>query len=437
VSDTRSAAVRALIEILSGDVRPKQAVEALSQHLDRRDRSFLMEIVYGVLRFRDTLDWILSHFLKSPAKAGDFTLNNLRASLYQLYFMRVPDWAVVSEAVEIEKSASGRGKPSLVNAVLRNVLRQKESFTPPLTLGDPLADIAVNTSHPKWLVKRWLRRFGKDRAMLLAEANNRVPPMTIRANTLRTTRKDLLRLLAAHGVGSAPTEFSPEGITLENVRSHTELAFAHGLFAVQDEASQLISHMLDPKPKEMVLDACAAPGGKTTHLAQLMRDEGEITAVEKDDKRIALLRDTIGALGIRSVIIINQDAARLRGTGPFDKILLDAPCSATGVIRRNPDIKYRRRAKDLDEYRAKQILLLHATSRLLKKGGRLVYSVCSMEPEEGEQVINEFLKTSKEFRIIDAEAPFLKSFLNEGFLRTYPHLHDMDGFFGVAICKTE
>lgn len=435
MSDTRSSAVRALIEILSRDARPKHAVDSFSQHLDKRDRSFLMEIVYGVLRYRDTLDWILGHFLKNPAKAGDFTLNNLRASLYQLYFMRVPDWAVVSESVEMEKSVSGHGKPSLVNAVLRNVLRQKERFTPPLTLGDPLSDIAVNTSHPRWLVKRWIQRFGADGALGLAEANNRVPPMTIRVNTLRTTRQDLLGLLAEQGVESEPTEFSPEGVTLKRLRSHTELAFAHGLFAVQDEASQLVSHLLDPKPNEKVLDACAAPGGKTTHLAQLMQDSGEITAVEKDDKRIPLLRDNIGALGIRSVIIVNQDAAELRGAGPFDRILLDAPCSATGVIRRNPDIKYRRKAKDLDEYRTKQIHLLHAASQLLKEGGRLVYSVCSMEPEEGEQVVNEFLKTSREFRIIDAEALFLKSFLHGGFLKTYPHLHNMDGFFGVALCR--
>jgi 16S rRNA (cytosine967-C5)-methyltransferase len=435
VSDTRSSAVRALIDILSRDVRPKHAVDAFSQHLDKRDRSFIMEIVYGVLRYRDTLDWILGHFLENPAKAGDFTRNNLRASLYQLYFMRVPDWAVVSESVEMEKSSSRYGKPSLVNAVLRNVLRQRDRFAPPLPLEDPVSNIAVNTSHPKWLVKRWIRRFGEEGALQLAEANNRVPPMTIRVNTLRSTRQDLIKLLAAHEVEAAATGFSPDGITLKHVRSHTELAFAHGLFAVQDEASQIISCLLGPKPGEKVLDACAAPGGKATHIAQLMRDTGEITAVEKDDKRIDMLRDNIEALGIKSVIIINQDAATLRGAGPFDRVLLDAPCSATGVIRRNPDIKYRRKSKDLERYGTKQLHLLHAVSGFLRAGGRLVYSVCSMEPEEGEQVINEFLKTSKEFRIIDAEAEFLKSFMHDGFLRTYPHLHNMDGFFGVALCR--
>ncbi len=435
MADTRSTAVRALIEIFSGDARPKNALEKFSRNLDRRDRSFVMEIVYGVLRFRDTLDWILSHFLKNPAKAGDFTQNNLRAALYQFYFMRVPDWAVVSEAVEIEKSASGQGKPSLVNAVMRNILRQRKRFEPPFAIEDPISSIAVNTSHPKWMIKRWIRRFGEDGVRELAEANNKIPQLTIRANTLRTTRRDLLTLLAAHEVESVPTEFSPDGIILKQTRSHTELDFARGLFAVQDEASQLISYLLNPKPHEKVLDACAAPGGKTTHLAQLMGDTGEITAVEKDDKRIAMLCDNIGSLGVRSVLIINHDVGQLQNAGPFDRILLDAPCSATGVIRKNPDIKYRRKAKDLDEYRARQVHLLRAVSRLLKGGGRLVYSVCSIEPEEGEQVVNEFLKTSQEFRIIDAEASFLKSFVNEGFLRTYPHQHNMDGFFGVALCK--
>ncbi len=425
----------ALIEILSGDMRPKHAIEAFSKLLDKRDRSFVMEIVYGVLRYRDTLDWILGRFMKNPARAGDFTLNNLRASLYQLYFMRVPDWAVVSESVEIEKSSSHSGKPSLVNAVLRNVLRQKGLFAPPLSLEDPVSNIAVNTSHPKWLVKKWLLRFGEEGARQLAEANNMVPPMTIRVNTLRSTRQNLLSLLAEHGIEAVPTAFSPDGITLKNVRGHTELAFAHGLFAVQDEASQLVSYLLDPKPGEKVLDACAAPGGKTTHIAQLMQDAGEITAVEKEGKRIEMLRDNIGVLGIRSVVIINQDVSQLSGEGPFDRILIDAPCSATGVIRRNPDIKYRRKAKDLEDYRTKQTDLINKTSRLLKEGGRLVYSVCSTETEEGEQVINEFLKTSMEFRIIDAEAEFLKSFMHDGFLRTYPHLHNMDGFFGVALCR--
>ena len=432
---TRALAIKGLLEIFSGDVRPKNALADLSGSLDRRDRAFLMELVYGVIRYRDALDWVLGNYMKNPAKAGNFTLNNLRSAVYQIYFMRVPDWAAVNEAVELEKSSSSRGKAPLVNAVLRNVLRQKDGLRYPFAFDDPLTRIAVNTSHPKWLVKRWIKRFGEEEAMQLAEANNRVPALTIRTNTLKTTREKLISLLSGHGAESGPTFFSPEGIVLRTVRSHDELSFGAGLFAVQDEASQLITYLLDPKPGEIVLDACAAPGGKTTHIAQLMGDSGKIIAVEKDAGRIGMLRANIQDLGVRSVTVVHGDVAEMREADSFDRILLDAPCSATGVVRRNPDVKYRRKAKDLTDYKTNQLRLLRSVAPLLKKNGRLVYSVCSLEPEEGEEVAAEFLKTAAEFRIIDAEAVSVKYFMHQGFLRTYPHKHTMDGFFGVAFCR--
>jgi 16S rRNA (cytosine967-C5)-methyltransferase len=222
---------------------------------------------------------------------------------------------------------------------------------------------------------------------------------------------------------------------LKTVRTHEELSFGSGLFAVQDEASQLITYLLDPKPGETVLDACAAPGGKTTHIAAAMGDSGKITAIEKDPERIGMLHANIQELGVRSVTVVTGDSADLRGSERFDRILLDAPCSATGVMRRNPDVKYRRKAKDLPSFKANQLRLLRAVAPLLRKGGRLVYSVCSLEPEEGEEVAAEFLKTAAEFRIIDAEAIFVKHFTRQGFFRTYPHKHTMDGFFGVAFCR--
>jgi 16S rRNA (cytosine967-C5)-methyltransferase len=432
--NTRLSAVTALDDIFSSGVRPKQSVEALSASLDRRDRAFLMELVYGVLRFRDTLDWILNRFLQKPGKLGDFTRNNLRVAVYQLCFMRVPERAVVHESVEIEKKSPG-GKAPLVNAVLRNLLRGKDSFSLPVHFDDPVTSIAVNTSHPEWLVRRWVKRFGEEEALLLAKANNAVPLLTIRANTLKTTREELLDILARNGIEAAPTRFAPDGITLKEVRSYADLSFCGGLFAVQDEASQLITCMLDPKPGERVLDACAAPGGKTTHIAQLMGDKGEIVAVEKDRRRIGALQQNVENLGIHSVTIINKDIAEPGRIGTFDRILLDAPCSATGVIRRNPDVKYRHKAADLGGYGIKQAALLRSVSNLLRDNGVLVYSVCSIEPEEGEQVINDFLKTGNNFSIIDSGS-ILADFKREGFFRTYPHKHDMDGFFGVSLCKT-
>jgi len=438
MSQTRLLAVKALIEIFNRGGRPKQTIETLAQSLDKRDRSFLMEIVYGTVRFRDTLDWLLRHFLKDPLHLGDFSRNNLRAALYQIHFMRVPDRAVVHEAVELEKF-SFHGKPSgkagLVNAVLRNMLRQRQQFLLPFAIPDPAASLAVNTSHPEWLTKRWIERFGAEEAALLAHANNIVPPLTLRVNTLKTSREELLGMLRDREIGCAPAAYSPDGIVIKEARSYEDLSFARGLFSVQDEASQLISFLLGPKPGERILDACAAPGGKTSHIAQLMGDSGEVIAVEKSVERISRLRENIGSLGIRSVTIVNADAATLKEEGTFDRILVDAPCSATGVIRRNPDVKYRHSPGDLDRYRSVQLDLLRSLAPMLKKDGLIVYSVCSTEPEEGEEVLGEFLKTSEEFRIINADAAPLGPFVRGGIMRTYPHKHDMDGFFGVALCR--
>ncbi|MBA4372980.1 MAG: 16S rRNA (cytosine(967)-C(5))-methyltransferase RsmB [Thermodesulfovibrio sp.] len=444
----RLQATEALVRIFSGDIRPKPAIETISPSLDRRDRAFLMEIVYGVLRYRDTLDWILGHFLKKPDSLDTRTVNNLRTAIYQLYFMRVPERAVVNEAVEVEKCFGQKDRsaqPSLVNAVLRNIIRQKDQFALPLKpekQDSPASEIALNTSHPRWLVRHWIKRFGEDEARLLAAANNMRPPFTLRTNTLRTTRGALLEQCRQEGMPVSPTRYAPEGITVDGQVAYDDLSFARGLFSVQDEASQLIPLLLNPQPGERVLDACAAPGGKTTHIAQMMGDRGEIIAVEKDPKRLAHLRENISTLGLTSVKVINADVTepgerRTFDQIPFDRILLDAPCSATGVIRRNPDVKYRHKAADLLLFREKQLQLLKTVSRFLKKEGTMVYAVCSTEPEEGEQVIEEFLKTDREFRIIDADAPLLKEFISGGILRTFPHRHNMDGFFGVTLCRRD
>ena len=442
MSEARLFAIQSLLEIFKRGKRPKKSLEDIASSLDRRDRSFHMEIVYGVLRYKGTLDWILDHFLENPSKLGDFTLNNLRIAAYQIFFMRVPDWAVVNESVEIEKNKSLRnapaGKGTLVNAVLRNVLRQKEKFVLPLKLEDPVESISINTSHPKWMIKRWIERFGKDDALLLARANNEIQPFSIRANTLRTSREELLENLADNGVAGEPTEFSPDGIMLKEMLTFADLNFVRGLFAVQDEASQLITYLLDPKPDERVLDTCAAPGGKTSHIAQCMQDKGSIIAVEKDTKRIFSLEENLNSLGIGSVEIKNADISSLKDTdiGKFDKILVDAPCSSIGVIRKNPDVKYKHTEADLSNNRTKQAGLLKTASGFLAETGTLVYSVCSTEPEEGEQVVLEFLKRATDFRIIeDAKQEFLHPFMKSGFFRTYPHKHDMDGFFGVALCR--
>ncbi len=432
MTKTRIAAVACLIDILKHGSRPKKSLEQFSQALDRRDRAFLMEIVYGVMRNLYSLDAIIGTFIRNTKTLSDETVNNLRIALYQILFMRVPGYAVVNESVEMEKSG---GKPSLINAVLRNLLRGKEKIALPLVYEDVVKDISINTSHQEWMVKRWIARFGKDEARLLAVANNSMPPLVLRTNTLRISRDELLRGLAEKKMSAEPARFSPDGIVIGKETSYQDLSSFYGLFAVQDEASQLISYLLAPKKGERVLDACAAPGGKTTHIAQMMEDAGELIAVEKDSQRILKLEESISALGVASAKTIRADIRELKDIGTFDRILLDAPCSSTGVIRRNPDVKYRHTLQDIAQFGKKQTELLKAVSPLLRKEGRLVYSVCSIEPEEGEQVIRDFLKTTHEFRMIDADQEFMKPFVKNGFFRTFPHKDNMDGFFGVILCR--
>ncbi len=436
---TRHIAVTVLDRIFNKGIKPKEALDELSGDLDKRDRAFLMEIVYGVLRYRDYLDWMLKDFLKKPSGLSQNTLNNLRAAVYQLKYMRVPEWAVVDEAVNLERFS--KGKRALVNAVLRNFLRLHYSITPSLQIKDPVDYVSITTSHPRWLVKRWIKRFGYEEALELAEANNRIPPVVLRAED-EEKREEILKRFTEKGIEAHPAKFSSVGIVLKEFPAALESELlTHNLF-VQDEAAQLVAYLLNPVAGERILDACAAPGGKTTHIAQLMKDRGEIIAAESEEKRIRQLEENVSRLGIKSVKIIHGDVRSVEGIGQFDKILLDAPCSSIGVIRRNLDVKYRHSEKDLRRFKENQTTMLGSVLRLLKTGGIMVYSVCSTEPEEGEEVIKEFLHGNPDFSIIRGDHDFLAPFEvldKDGhlFYRTFPHKYDMDGFFTVRLKKNE
>ena len=437
----RLSVVLGLSSVLGGSRKPKEVIEEMS--LSGRDRAFAMELLYGTIRYRDTLKWVLDKFLRNSSGLSQFTMNNLRCGAYQILFMRVPEWAAVNEAVRIERS-----KPNLVNAVLRNIARKKDEISVELKdmrlslLDQPMpkcAEImATITSHPLWLIKRWIKRFGTQEALALSEANNQVPPLTLRINTIRTDRDSVLKILKGKGVSALPTRNSPVGITLRDIHNYRELLEIapelRGLLYAQDEAAQLISYMLGVMPDERVLDACSAPGGKTTHIAELMSDRGEIIAVDNDPERLSIVRENIEAGGFSSIKIILGDATTLgEDLGLFDRVLLDAPCTALGTIRRNPDIKYRYKKKDLLSFHEKQYLLLENTSRLLRRGGVLVYCTCSTEPEEGEQVVERFLKRHGDFYII--KESLFGGLTRDGYLRTYPHRDGMDGFFGVRITR--
>lgn len=389
--------------------------------LDARDRALTWELVYGVLRHRGTLDWRLNQVAAQPIERLPLLVQTaLRLAAYQvLYLDRVPASAAVNESVKLVKSLtppSGRDWTGFVNAVLRNLIRNP---CPPWPApgDDPVASLAVRYSCPAWLVKRWMDRLGLDQTEALCRATLNIPPLTIRANLLKTTRNALQADLTRAGCHVRPTALSPVGLVLEHSGAVTDLPqFREGGFYVEDEAGQLVAPLLDPQPGERVLDACAAPGGKATHLAALMQNRGVIVALDRSAPRLRLVEENCRRLGVQIVTSIVADATKaLSPTSaqhgpllerPFDRILVDAPCSGLGVLRRHPEGKWQKGAAGLSQHQSRQLGILERVGSLLRPGGVLVYSTCSTEPEENKLVIEHFCAKRAEFQR-EAVAPWL------------------------------
>ena len=416
------------------------------------DRAFISEMVLGTFRWQGRLDAIIQRASKSPGKKLDSRLPPLlRMAAYQILFMdRVPDSAAVNESVRLAKAAFKNEKiAGFVNALLRSIARRKDQEDFPPFQDHPVDHIAQALSHPRWLVERWVTEFGPEMAKKLCAANNQKPPFMVRTNTLRISREDLGEQFSALGISSIPTQFSPEGLILpKSPLLGEEGLFQKGLFFVQDEASQIIPHLLDPQPGERVLDACAAPGGKTTHLAQLMKDRGEIFALDLQASRIRLIRENCLRLGISMVRATQTDASRPLPFPPdylFDRILVDAPCTGLGILHRNPEAKWRRKPEDFFRFQKVQGKLLANVSSRLKIGGILVYSTCTMTREENDWIVSSFLKSHPDFELENLRSLSPTSYHSlidpRGYLRTYPEMitrnedYRMDGFFAARMRK--
>ena len=419
------------------------AFEAAPQ-LDRRDRGLAHALVHGVQRWRGRLDWIIAHFSRTPLARMDPAIRNiLRLGLFQIAFMeRIPVSAAVNTAVEMAKQTAAPWAARFVNGVLRSAARGLEGVPFPDLSRDPVSAIAASRAFPRWLVKRWLRRFGLQETLALCDAANAIPPITLRTNTLKTSRAELLAALQSAAEAPQPTPHAPEGVRCARLRETlTDLpAFRQGWCQVQDEAAQLVTHLLDPRPGERVLDACAGRGGKTGHIAQRMENRGTLVALDNDNPRLAELSEELQRLGVGCVEILPHDLTRpvaSLGARSFDRILLDAPCSGLGVLQRNPDTKWAAERADLGRYGRRQLVFLQNLAPLVKAGGRLVYSVCSLEPEETDAVVAAFLEGVPDFDLARsaADAPLAAAGLVDpsGALRTLPHRHHMDGFFAVGL----
>ncbi len=412
----------------------------------KKDRALLQAIVFGVLRQKKQLDWIIAHYSNIPiVKINPIVLNILRIGLFQiLYLNRIPVSASVNTSVDLTKMFAPVWTVKFVNAVLRNAASSFESVPFPDPEKDIVESVSVRKSFPKWLIQRWLQRFGTIETETLCDAINTIAPITVRTNSLRTTREKLFKSLESEVGEIWLTPVSADGISFQNPRLMISelIAFRLGWFQVQDEAAQLMTGLLEPRPKETILDACAGLGGKTGHIAQMMKNTGRLVAMDVGKNKLARLSQDMNRQYISIVKTHIHDLNEPLKGKPFsvyDRILLDAPCSGIGVLRRNPDAKWRIEPENIEAFGKRQNLFLDNLALSVKPGGILVYGVCSFEPEETDIVVKTFLERHPEFTLDKPPQAMMELnsslFTPEGYFRTFPHKHNMDGFFSARFLK--
>ncbi len=436
------------------------------ESLSRQDRSLCNAIIFGVLRHRGYIDFIIKSFSKKPIEKLDLpVLFILRIALFQIFFLdRIPAFAAINTSIELAKNSinasTNKGAAGFINAILRNAEQNHQTIALPDPKKNLSAHICIQHSMPGWLIKRWLKTYGDEKSQLLCQSINMIPPITLRVNTLKITRKALGTLLESQNFGIEPTNESPVGIHISHLgKPVTEIeGFDQGLFQIQDEAAQMVTQILDPKPDETILDACAGLGGKACHIAQQMENKGMVLAADLESHKLESLTTEAQRLGITNIKTqqINLLKATIKNfSGYFDRVLLDAPCTGLGVMRRNPDTKWKRTLKDILRLSAQQKKMLNAAANLVKPGGILVYAVCSCEPEENEQVIKAFLQKRTDYHLDTSPTNITTNMTTNGnhapnistdrsklqtgdhFFKTYPDALHMDGFFAARLKRLD
>ncbi len=416
--------------------------------LSKKDRGFCNALVFGTLRHREFIDWIISHYSNTSInKIHQTLLYILRLGLFQIIYMdRVPDFAAINTSVEIAKKLRGKKAAGFINAILRKAIKEYSKIAFPDKQKKFSKHISVKYSIPSWLTKRWTKTYGADQTEIICKQIYEIPSITLRVNTLKTDRQALSTQIENQVKNIALTQHSPAGIRFTNPSLPIQDMdlFKNGAFQIQDEAAQIVTAFLSPQPDEKVLDACAGLGGKTGHIAQLMENKGIIVATDSEPKKLESLSQDAVRLGID--IIQTKPVDILKTTIKdfdfyFDRVLIDAPCTGLGVLRRNPDAKWKRTTKDITRLAAKQKKMLNAAANLVRPGGILVFAVCSCEKEENEDIVHSFLQKRKDFSIDkQIESDTYSSLVSkEGFLKTYPpasnNTDDMDGFFAARLIR--
>lgn len=410
--------------------------------LDPRDRGLITEIVYGSVKYRGKLDYVLNQFAKTKVKKMDhWTRNNLRMALYQIMFLdKVPDSAAVDESVKLAKKYGRSDK--FVNAVLRNYLRGKDTMQRPDKTKQPIEYLCVEYSFPQWMVERFVRQYGMADTEKLLQYYNQPAPLWIRTNTLKISREALKTQLEQEGLVVSESRYTPEGLQIHSaVNLHQLKAFQQGLFTVQDESSMLVALAAEPDKDMRILDVCSAPGGKSTHMAQLMKNTGSIYACDIHKHRLELIEENCKRLGITNIKTVEQDGTVLtrRWQEPFDVIVCDVPCSGLGVLGRRADARWSKESEDIAGLCGIQKRILEEAAQLVVPGGTLIYSTCTITPEENQDMVEQFLARHPEY---EADNTITDCWLNmdketNGYVQFLPFIDDMDGFFIARMVRKE
>jgi len=444
LSPARRAAFEILRRVEDESAYTSSLLATMDQRLRRDDRGLCHELVLGVLRRQLWLDRVLEHFANRRLEGLDLPVKlALRLGLYQLRFLsRIPPSAAVNDSVNLVRATGLSSAAGFTNAVLRRATREA-NYDPSEKTSDPIEQLAIATSHPQWLVERWVNALGLEEAGALARANNEPAPVAFRLTNKTIANDDEARRiideLAVSGVEVRPSKIALNSWRVIGQRPEAlhDLTSA-GLIYLQDEASQMVAHFLDAQPGDRVLDVCAAPGSKTTHIG-VLAPHAKIVATDLYEHRLRILRELATTQGNDDIQVAVADATGVLpfAKASFDRVLVDAPCSGTGTLRRHPEIRWRLNAADIAELSAKQKQILAHAAEMVRPGGRLLYTTCSLESEENEAVALAFMKEHAEFDQFRLPNALIVNYPADlatatGAVRTWPHRHDVDGFFIIA-----
>ena len=448
--DARSCAVKIICRCERTDSYLEKLIDAelKNDSLNDFDKALLNEISHGVIRWMRRLDWFLNGFYRGNyEKCLPEVRNAMRVALYQILFLnKIPYSAAVNEAVEFIKRIHGEKHAGVVNGLLRTIIRTLENLVWPTREIDEVNYLGIIQSHPNWMVRRWINRFGFDDAVKLCEENNKRPVMSLRVNSLKISNGDFENYLKEKNLYYKNGNYLDNFFTTKTMsKIYTDELFRQGFFSVQDESAGLVAKLMDPKKEDLIIDVCSAPGGKTSHMSELMNNEGQIIAVEKYLSRMEVMGKNLERLGVKNVKKLHDDICQpgskeLKETllGKADKVLVDAPCSGLGVLSKKPDIKWKRVLEDIINLQKLQIEILENSVKYLKPSGVLVYSTCTTEAEENMEVVNIFLSNHPEFSIDRAGKFVSEKVVNkDGCIELFPHIHNVDGAFSVRLVRSE